>query len=219
MTGKTAVWVVAVNNYMPELCAITFPNLKAFASRIGADFNVIEERKFNSFPPTYEKLQVYELGKTYEWNILIDADMIVHPDLPDPRVRTGKNALGIYYGFDARIAFNRITLSMQEYARKYGIYRGIVTNFIVSHAFVHEVWKPLGVTFDDCDGWCCRNHILDEYTISQNVSTMGIPCKPFLLASEQSMVYHICAEDRKVNGEDAFNRNVCQAKQLIKEWN
>ena len=116
--SKTAVWVVAVDNYLPELCAITFPNLQQFAKSIDAEFNVITDRKFKDFPPSYEKLQIHELGKDYEWNILIDADIIIHPDFPDPRIRVGKNNLGAYYEFDLRIAFNRIDPYMKKYAKK-----------------------------------------------------------------------------------------------------
>ena len=78
------VHVIALNNWQPELCAITIPNLKAYANRIGADFNLIAEPKFPGFPANYERFQIYEAGKEYYWNLNIDADTIMHPQAEDP---------------------------------------------------------------------------------------------------------------------------------------
>jgi indolepyruvate ferredoxin oxidoreductase beta subunit len=71
-----AVWVLYINNYFPELCKYTLPTIKLYAQKIGADFNLITTRKYLEFPITYEKIQIYELGNNYDWNILIDADKI-----------------------------------------------------------------------------------------------------------------------------------------------
>ena len=219
---KTALWVVAVNNYLPDLCAITFPNLKEFAEKIGAEFKVITDRKFPDFPPSYEKLQIHELGKDYEWNILIDADIIIHPDLPDPRVRTGKNNLGVYYGFDLRVAFPRVDPYMEKYARENGnVYHGIVTNFLVANKNIHDIWSPLEYKFDECKDWCCRPHILDEYSISRNLGKFSIPYKAFVLPSEQNMIFHINAENRNIEkegGKGEYSKNIKKAKQLLEEW-
>jgi hypothetical protein len=216
---STAIWVVAVNNYLPELCAVTFPNLREFADRLGAEFHVITERKFPSFPPTYEKLQIHKLGEKYDWNILIDADIIIHPDLPDPRVRTGAQFLGTYYGYDLKVAMNRLDPYMIQYATTHGNrLHGIVTNFLVSSCLVHDIWEPLDVEFEECKDWCCRPHILDEYAVSRNLGKHGIEYKAFVLPEEQRMIYHINAENRRVDGEKSFLDNLNKARELIREW-
>jgi hypothetical protein len=64
---------------------LTYPFLKHYAQKIGADFYEIKERKFPEWTITYEKLQMYKLGQEMknDWNIFIDADALVHPDTPD----------------------------------------------------------------------------------------------------------------------------------------
>jgi len=74
---EKCVYTIAIDNWFPELCNITFPLMRSWAGRIGADFKVIDEAKFPGFPPNYEKFQIWELGSDYDWNVYIDADMII----------------------------------------------------------------------------------------------------------------------------------------------
>lgn len=64
---------------------LTYPFLKHYAHKCGAEFVEIKERRFPEWPPTYEKLQIYKLGQEMknDWNIFIDCDALVHPDTPD----------------------------------------------------------------------------------------------------------------------------------------
>jgi hypothetical protein len=68
-----------------DITAITYPLLKHYAKKIGAEFVEIKDRKFPEWPPTFEKLQVYELGTEAknDWNIFFDADAMIHPDTAD----------------------------------------------------------------------------------------------------------------------------------------
>jgi hypothetical protein len=67
-----------------QITDLTYPFIKAWAEKIGAEFIEIKDRKFPQWKsPTYEKLQIFELGKDNDWNIFIDADALVHPDMPD----------------------------------------------------------------------------------------------------------------------------------------
>ena len=75
--------VLNINDFFPELFALTFPTIKAYADRTGFTINLITERKFPDYPINYEKMQVYEDGKDAEVNILCDADMLIHPQFPD----------------------------------------------------------------------------------------------------------------------------------------
>ncbi len=54
------------NEYAPEIRKITYPFLKAWAYKIGAEFFEITERKFPEMPPVYEKFQIYELSKEHK---------------------------------------------------------------------------------------------------------------------------------------------------------
>ena len=45
--------------------------IRAYADKIGADIHIIKERKFDpSYPPVYEKLQIFKLAKEIgaDWN-------------------------------------------------------------------------------------------------------------------------------------------------------
>ena len=70
-------------NYTKEITDITCPYMKSYANKIGADFKIITERKFQDQPIICEKFQVYDISKEYDWTILIDCDAIIHPNCPD----------------------------------------------------------------------------------------------------------------------------------------
>src|SRR5271168_5376308 len=71
---KKTIYTLNVGGYAPEICALTYPLLQAYARKIGADFHVIRDRKFPDWPVVYEKLQIHVLGKEHgdDWNIYID---------------------------------------------------------------------------------------------------------------------------------------------------
>ena len=83
------VWTLDVNagkpgvSYDPEMTAITVPLMKRYAEKIGADFQVITDRKFQDWPIPCEKFQISELGKDYDWNFYFDIDTLIHPDAWD----------------------------------------------------------------------------------------------------------------------------------------
>lgn len=80
---KKVVWTLLVNDYFPELAAITAPNHQEYARAIGAEFRRITERRYPEWHPTYEKVQTFELGRDADWNIHIDADLMVAPTMLD----------------------------------------------------------------------------------------------------------------------------------------
>jgi hypothetical protein len=100
------VHVLATEGYAPELCAITLPTIRAYAERIGADFNLITTRKYPNFPINYERLQIYEAGKNYDWNFNIDADMVIGKNLHDITIDAPENMVRIVMKFDATMYFN-----------------------------------------------------------------------------------------------------------------
>ena len=85
MKLKKTIFTVNVDNFAPEVTEITFPYIKAYAHKIGAEFFEITARKNPDKPPAYEKFQIYDLGRLMrnDWNIFFDADTLIHPDYPD----------------------------------------------------------------------------------------------------------------------------------------
>ena len=70
---RKLIHVVNINDFFPELFALTYPTIKSYAERNGYMINLITERKFPDYPINYEKMQVYEDCKDAHVNILCDA--------------------------------------------------------------------------------------------------------------------------------------------------
>ena len=51
---KKTIYTLALRGYAPDLVAVTFQLMKAYAKKIEADFVVIEDRKYPDKYPTYE---------------------------------------------------------------------------------------------------------------------------------------------------------------------
>lgn len=160
------VFVVRVENFLPELCKITVPTIEKYAQKIGANFVEITERKFPGFPPTYEKMQVFELGNGADWNILIDADYLISPSAPDFTLGLSSNYVSSLEAYDARKIFRTDSVFEED-----GRYIGIAANFVITDLFTHNLWQP-GVE----DWGRARQNLLmrevniDEYCISHNLS-------------------------------------------------
>lgn len=83
MTDKKLVVTLDIN-YDSRITDITFPYMRQYAKKIGADFKVIKFRIFNnSYPISLEKFQLYNISKDYDWVIFFDADLLINPDCFD----------------------------------------------------------------------------------------------------------------------------------------
>lgn len=81
---KKAVVTLALGVEYEAIAKLTHPSIKAYADKIGADFHVINERKYRlNVPVGYEKLQLREYLEKYHRIIFIDTDIIIRPDTPD----------------------------------------------------------------------------------------------------------------------------------------
>jgi lipopolysaccharide biosynthesis glycosyltransferase len=81
---KKAVVTLVMGVEYENIAKFTHPTLKAYATKIGADFHVITEKKLkHNVPIGYEKLQLVDYLKDYHRVIFIDTDIIIRPDTPD----------------------------------------------------------------------------------------------------------------------------------------
>jgi hypothetical protein len=181
---KKEVFVVVVDNYMPELCAKTLPTIEAYANKIGAKFTVITKRKFPEWYPTYEKLQVYELGKNNDWNILIDADTFISPELPDVTEIVPATHVGIQYAYAARLV-----MTPDEYFIRDGRELGISSNFVVTSKLTHDLWTPLDMTPAEARARITRDSAPDEFCLSRNMARFGL--KYAGVTQDQSLINHL----------------------------
>jgi hypothetical protein len=170
---KKCVHVLATKDYAPELCAITVPTIRDYAERIGADFNLITERKFPDFPVNYERLQIYEAGKPYDWNINVDADMVLGKKLPDITINAPKEWVRVVMQFNLAEYFN---LEGNIYFARDARGIGLVDAFLMTSNWTHDLWKPLEGSIPDYSHIFKDNNPrrISEYCISENVAKYGL---------------------------------------------
>jgi len=159
------VFVIKINNYLQEMCAITLPTIKDYARRIGAEYIEVTERKFPKFSIPYEKMQIYELGKRNDWNILIDADYMIHPQAPDFTTGLTDDYVGIMEAYDMKINL----VGKDEVFEKDARYIGIAANFIITHKKTHNLWKPLEMSIKEVCKYA-RFDKVEEYCMSRNLA-------------------------------------------------
>jgi hypothetical protein len=182
------VHVLATEGYAPELCAITLPTIRAYAKRIGADFNLITSRKFPTFPINYERLQIYEAGKDYDWNLNIDADMVIGKNLHDITIDAPEHMVRIAMKFDATRYFH---VENNIYFRRDGRNVGLVDAFIMTSRLTHDLWEPLPGTMDDYLPVFKDDHLrrISEFCLSQNFAKYGLHFAGAFVRSDE--IFHV----------------------------
>lgn len=179
---KKVIWTLNLDNYAPEITELTYPLLKRYACKIGAEFRVINERKFPETPVTYEKLQIHELGKDFDWNIYVDSDALVHPDTfdvteylhKDTVLHNGSDPAGIRWRYD-------------NFFRRDGRHIGSCNWFTIGSNWCLDLWKPLDdITVKEAignifptqgelnSGVIDSNHLIDDYVLSRNIAKYGL---------------------------------------------
>lgn len=163
------VFVLRIGDYRPDLCKYTLPTIQHWAHKIGATYCEITGRRYPDAPSiTYEKLQVHTLGAGADWNVLIDADTMIHPALPD--LTSGDPATILFrLGFDVRGMFNEHPWFLRD-----GRFQGIAGNFIVSSKMTHDLWTPFDMPLSEAVKYTNRNFILDELCLSLNLARYGL---------------------------------------------
>lgn len=174
------LWTLNIDNYAPEITATTYPHLKAYAEKIDADFRIIDERKWPGAPATYEKLQLFKLGEQYDWNIYIDSDALVHPDLfditrylhPDTVMQYGNDMAGTRFKDDQY--FRRDTRQISS-----------CNWFTMASSDCLDLWHPLeDMTIAEALAnikpqlkeapTCSDGHLIDDYVLSRNIARYGL---------------------------------------------
>jgi len=135
---KKILWTLNIGNYAPEICSLTYPLMKKYADKIGAEFRVIDERKFPEFPVTYEKLQLFELGRQSDWTLYVDSDAVIHPGFWDPCEHVPKDTV-LHNAND--FLPNRWTID--DYFRRDGRWVGSCNWFACASNWCLDLWRPL----------------------------------------------------------------------------
>lgn len=177
---KKVIYTLNIGNYAPDITAYTFPLIRAYAKKIGATFHQITERKFPEWPINYEKMQIHELSKGNDWNIYIDADAIIYPDLFDITEFLPRDTV-LHWGHDP--ANNR--WSFDEYFRRDGRNIGSAGWFTAASGWCRDFWAPPEITPAEAlaaihptnrevNLGCVPGHFIDEYVTSRNIARYGL---------------------------------------------
>jgi hypothetical protein len=183
---KKTIFTLNIGNYAPEIRELSYPLLKKFAHKIDADFYEITERKYPDFPPVYEKFQLYDLAQQMEndWNWYIDADTLVHPDMPDLTTLFNKDTV-YHHGIDhAAVRYRE-----DRFFLRYGRHISPGNWFTVASDWCIEVWKPLDdMTLEEAVQFIQPtigeiksdviqpSHLIDDWLCARNVAKYGLKC-------------------------------------------
>jgi hypothetical protein len=198
---RKTLWTLNIGNYAPDLCELTYPLLLGYARKMGADFQIINERRFPEMPVTYEKLQIFYLGRGNDWNVYVDSDAMVFPDMFDVTERVPKDTV-VHYGRD--FADNRFRAD--AYFRRDGRNIGACNWFAVASDWCIDLWHPLHVDRPAYVGGpnaypilsdgpiekvlnqiqpivierqaqIDASHLIDDYVLSRNIARYGLKYK------------------------------------------
>jgi len=177
---KKAIFTLNVDGFSPEITELTFPLINNYAKKIGAEWVLIKDRKWPDYPVTYEKLQIYYLAQEMdnEWNIYIDADALLHPDLMDFTQILSKDTVA-HHGSD----FASQRWKYDRYFLKDGRNIGSGNWFTIASDWCIDLWHPLDdLTLEEAlanisptveeknSGVFNPDHLIDDYTLSRNIA-------------------------------------------------
>lgn len=184
---KKTLYTLCVNNYAPEIQALTFPLLKHYAAKINADFQVITERKYPEMPVTFEKFQVGEMAleRGDDWAIFFDADTLIDPEMFDITNHIPMDTV-FHNGKD----FNGIRWTWDNYMRRDGRGIGSCTWCVGASAWtVEDLWMKPTIPLNEIlgnihitvgehnSGNCHTEHLIDDYLLSRNIARFGLGFK------------------------------------------
>ena len=196
LSNRKTFYTLSVNDYEPMIQELTFPLMEQYALKIGADFEVIEEREFPSWPVPVEKLQISQKAKENrdEWSIYADADCLISPDMFDVTEHLRKDTV-CQNGRD----FAGVRLNADKYFRRDGRWTGCCGWFTVASDWcASDLWRmPDDLTPEQAirnchstvaerlSGVCDEGHLVDDYLLARNIARFGLKYKT---------VTEICAE-------------------------
>ena len=182
------IHVVNINNYFPELFNITIKTIERYADKINAKLNIINNRKYLDWPVLTEKLQVYDYGINADWNLLIDADILI-----------SKHAYNPFKYFDIRKVGNKDEylasnqLRIDKYFIRDGRNLGLSGCLLATSRLTHELWEfPKDLTKEELlNNILMERKIVDEYVVSRNLAKYGLKYQELFPVKDYDLFYHL----------------------------
>jgi len=221
---KKTIYLLNIGDYAPEITALTYPLIRCYATRIGAEIFIIKDRKFPDWPVSYEKLQIFDLAREHknDWNIYIDSDALVHPETVDFTHFISKDTI-LHHGADmAALRWN-----YDEYFLRDGRNIGSCNWFTVASDWCVDLWRPLDISLEaalksiyptprELNASVNKEHLIDDYSLSRNIARFGLKATTVLellpkigLADVDFFRHGYMMQDRQ---------KVKRIKQFIRQW-
>lgn len=180
---KKTLYTMNIGNYAPTIRALTYPLLRHWARKCGAELYEINARKWPDWPIPYETFQIYDLMRERgdDWAIWIDADALVNPETPDWTDYIPINTCA-QNGHDP----SPIRWQYDEYFRRDGRHISSCNWHAAVPADCRDFFRPLddltleqaldriSVTIPEAKGTCQREHLISDYTVSRNIARFGL---------------------------------------------
>lgn len=177
-----SLYTLNVGGYAPQLTALTYPLLQHYARKIGAEFYIIESRKWPKYPVVYEKLQIYDLAakRGDEWSIYLDSDALVHPETVDFSAFIPKDTVA-HNGNDMA----SIRWRYDHYFLRDGRNIGSCDWNTWASDWCRDLWAPLDIPYDqavsnifatphELNTVITNDHLIDDYALSRNIARFGL---------------------------------------------
>ena len=193
---KKVLYLLNIDDYAPEVTALTYPLIYRYADKIGAAVQMIRERRFPEWPVVYEKLQIHRLAQENraDWHIYLDSDALVHPNTPD-----WTNFLAMDTVAHNGVDFAAVRWRYDEYFLRDGRNVGSCNWNTIASKWCLDLWRPLDdLTFEEAvqnitptqderrSGVIDAAHLIDDYTLSRNIARFGLKVQT-LIALEKRL--------------------------------
>ncbi len=205
--GKKCVHIVRKQNVPEELRAITEPLITDYARRIGADLNLIGAmRAFPDYPSTYERMQIFASGRGYDWNICVDTDILLGPQLIDATTSVPREAVGVIMNYSASQNFP----VDHRFFRRDGRDLVPVESFIVTSDWTHDLWEPLRGGSMAHLAMVFYEYQIAEYALAHNLAKYGLKAAGAFPSGSQIA---------RVSGDAEQGIDIVEsARAIVREW-
>lgn len=205
---KKCIVTMCMNDWEPDITSQTFALMKFHAKKIGADFTIIDERKFPNLPLQCERFQIYDMVDEYDWIIQLDADLLLHPDMPDVTELITKDTVLISTWDWAPKRFK-----LDEYFRRDARQISVPGFFTVTSNWMKDFWRmPDDLSIEECIDRTTpllhefagrrmgSEHIVYDFILSRNVAKYGLRVRSL------QELFHTCSKGDRMpmNGIEEY---------------
>lgn len=191
---RKVLYTLNIGGYVPEITALTYPLIDAYARKIGAERVQITTRRYPGWPVVYEKLQIHRLAQENkaDWHIYLDSDALVHPDTPD-----WSNFLPMDTVAHNGIDFANLRWRYCEVFRRDGRHVGSCNWNTWASSWCIDLWRPLEMGPAEAidrifptqgergSGVIEPSHLVDDFALSYNIARHGLKVQTLIALEKQ----------------------------------